>query len=168
MGRKQINGPVKRFLLQTTLGTVLLFGCSTAHSQLFHGAPGALKACDVIKAGLDGQPSKVRCGARVYRVITQAQAVECAGWSQNCPRWEERSLLLDRSQTELRSCLVDSTEAERQATELVDMTELLRSDLEKQRRLATSRWTTLEIVGVGAISITAGLVAGFFTGLLAF
>lgn len=168
MGRKQVNCPVLHFALKLCFALLIIFGCNTAQSQLFEGHPSVLQTCKVVKAGLDGQPSSVKCGARLYRVITQGQAIECAGWSQDCPRWEERSRLLDRSQAELQTCLIDASDAERQVVELVDMNRLLHSDLDKQRRLSQSRWTTLEIVGVAAISVTAGLLGGFAAGAYAF
>ena len=127
-----------------------------------------LESCKVTKIGSDGQPSTVRCGPRLYRVITQGQAYECATWARDCPRWEERSLLLDRAEVELRSCLVDASDAERQVRELVAMNGLLRADLDAQRMLAQSRWTTLELIGLSSVVLGGGLVAGFLVGLLAF
>ena len=101
-------------------------------------------------------------------MITQGQAHECTGWARDCPRWEERSLLLDRAEVELRSCLVDASDAERQVRELVEMNGLLRADLDAQQMLAQSRWTTLELVGLSSVVLGGGLVAGFLVGLLAF
>lgn len=142
--------------------------CMPVVLQSQQGASMGLESCKVTRLGQDGQPSTVLCGARLYRVITQGQAHECATWAGDCPRWEQRSLLLDRAEMELRSCLVDASDAERQARDLVEMNGLLRADLDAQQMLAQSRWTTLELVGLSSVVLGGGLVAGLLVGLFAF
>ena len=173
MGRVKIavkpqNRLVLRLFVSVGVCAFFFFKANTGHSQLFVDLAEPLGKCDVVKAGQDGQPSAVRCQARLYRVITQAQARACAEWASKCPTWEERSQLLDRSQLELNSCLVDLKECERQVTDLVDYQVMLRQELEDQKRLADERWTTLELIGLGGIVLVGGLAAGFAAGVLAF
>ena len=142
--------------------------CMPVVLQSQQGASMGLESCKVTRLGPDGQPSTVRCGARLYRVITQGQARECTDWARDCPRWEKRSLLLDRAKLELQSCLVDASEAEDQARDLAAVVEGLRADLLAQQMLTQSRWTTLELVGLSSVVLGGGLLAGLLAGLFSF
>ncbi len=117
-----------------------------------------LARCRIVTQGPDGQPSAVVCGGVTYRTITQAQARTCAGWARDCPRWEERSLLLDRLRIEVDGLVLraEGSETESQA---------LRVDLAECRDLAAGRWSIWTVSALSAGGVILGFALGILVGL---
>ncbi len=145
--------------------TAALVVASLAHTLPVCAQSFDLATCRV--AVSDGALVKLDCGGVTYWVVGRERAAECAGWKRDCPVWETRSALLDEALAKLRRgqlLLDESTRAVNAYRERVDVLSVQVDDLEADLR---SQWSTLEIVGVAAIVLVGGFVAGGVVGVFA-
>jgi hypothetical protein len=88
-------------------------------------------------------------------------------WKRDCPRWEQRSGLLDEALSELEWGQTLLDQASQATDKYRDRVDLLSLEVEDLRSELRGQWTFLEVVGLSALVFVSGLAGGVVVGLFA-